>query len=158
MTDPPEDPDTALARYATDLADALDAAVPGWVERGVRRVLADQDIEVTPEVADATEAAGLAAQREGGGRLRTLLGADIDAQAGSPLAIVRSLVRYPTAVLRDAGATPVARDEFSVRSFPDDAYDLSPASFADVDPTLHEPGLAWGAAKAYVHLARHRDR
>jgi hypothetical protein len=50
----------------------------------------------------------------------------------------------------------VPRDEFSVRSFPDDAYDLSPASFADVDPALHEPGLAWGAAKAYVHLARRR--
>jgi hypothetical protein len=35
-------------------------------------------------------------------------------------------------------------------------YDLTPASFADVDPALHEPGLVWGAAKAHVHLARRR--
>jgi hypothetical protein len=50
----------------------------------------------------------------------------------------------------------VARDEFSLRNFPDDVYDLTPASFADVDPELHEPGLLWGAAKAHVHLARRR--
>jgi hypothetical protein len=50
----------------------------------------------------------------------------------------------------------VARDEFSERNFPDDTYDLTPASFADVDPSLHEPGLEWGAAKAHVHLARRR--
>jgi hypothetical protein len=43
-----------------------------------------------------------------------------------------------------------------MRSFPDDVYDLTPASFADVDPALHEPGLVWGAAKAHVHLARRR--
>jgi putative CocE/NonD family hydrolase len=43
-----------------------------------------------------------------------------------------------------------------VHSFPDDAYDLGPASFADIDPSLHEPGLMWGAAKAHVHLARRR--
>ena len=42
------------------------------------------------------------------------------------------------------------------RAFPDDVYDLAPASFADVDPALHEPGLVWGAAKAHVHLARRR--
>ena len=35
-------------------------------------------------------------------------------------------------------------------------YDLAPANFADVDPALAEPGLLWGAAKAHVHLARHR--
>ena len=41
-------------------------------------------------------------------------------------------------------------------SFPDDPYDLTPGSFADVDPSLHEPGLVWGAAKAHVVLARRR--
>jgi hypothetical protein len=35
-------------------------------------------------------------------------------------------------------------------------YDLSPAAFADLDPSLREPGLTWGAAKAHVHLARRR--
>ena len=88
--------------------------------------------------------------------MRALLETDVDAQAGNPLAVLRSLVGYPTEVLRAAGARPVARDDFAVRSFPEDVYDLSPATFADVDPELHEPGLVWGAAKAHVHLARRR--
>ncbi len=70
--------------------------------------------------------------------------------------MLRSLVPYPTAVLRAAGARPVARDEFAARNFPHDAYDLSPATFADVDPACTSPGLVWGAAKAHVHLARRR--
>jgi hypothetical protein len=93
---------------------------------------------------------------EGGPRVRTLLETDIDEQRTNPLAVLRSLVGHPTAVLREAGAQPVARDDFKQRAFPDDVYDLSPASFAEVDPLLHEPGLAWGAAKAYVHLSRRR--
>ena len=28
---------------------------------------------------------------------------------------------------------------------------------ADIDPELHEPSLAWGAAKAFVMKARHRE-
>jgi hypothetical protein len=40
--------------------------------------------------------------------------------------------------------------------FPDDDYGLTPASFADIDPALAEPGLAWGAAKAWVHRRRHQ--
>ena len=67
-------------------------------------------------------------------------------------------MRYPTEVLAAAGATPVERDDFAVRAFPDDPFDLSPAAFGDVDERLTEPGMRWGAAKAYVHLARRRSR
>ena len=41
-------------------------------------------------------------------------------------------------------------------TFPDDVYDLAPATFDDVSPDLHDPGLRWGAAKAHVHLKRRR--
>jgi hypothetical protein len=34
--------------------------------------------------------------------------------------------------------------------------DVVPATFADLDESLREPGLIWGAAKARAHLARHR--
>jgi hypothetical protein len=146
----------ALARYASDLADAVDAALPGWIERSVRRVLAAQGIALDAagegQLADAVREASA----EGGRRVRDLLTTDVDAQSGNPLAAIRSLVGHPTAVLRAAGARPVPRDEFAERSFPDDVYELSPATFADVDPALHEPGLVWGAAKAHVHLARRR--
>jgi hypothetical protein len=153
-----DDPDDAraLARYAAALADGIEEAIPGWIDRSVRRVLAAQGIAVDDDVAARIADAGRAAQSEGGRRVRALLSRDIDAQAGTPLAVLRSLVHRATAVLESTGAHPVDRDEFSERSFPDDVYDLTPASFADVDPALHEPGLLWGAAKAHGHLARRR--
>lgn len=153
-----DDPDdlAALAAYAGALADGIERAIPGWVERSVRRVLAGQGIAVDGDLSRRIAAAGADARDDGVPRVRRLLATDVDRQAGNPLAILRDLVRYPTAVLRSAGARPVGRDEFHERSFPDDVYDLSPAAFADVDPALHEPGLVWGAAKAHVHLARRR--
>ena len=115
-----------------------------------------EGIAVGPEIEQRTAVAARQAVDDGVPRVRALLAADVDAQRGNPLAVVRSLVRHPTDVLRAAGARPVPRDAFAERSFPDDVYDLSPAAFADVDPALHEPGLVWGAAKAHVHLARRR--
>ena len=50
------------------------------------------------------------------------------------------------------------RDAQAERLFPDDDYDLAPASFADIDPSVHEPGLVWGAAKAHVILKRRRGK
>jgi len=160
-TDPPRTPDdlgdaAALAGYAAALADGVERAIPGWVERSVRTVLAVQQIAAGPDVEAALADAATRARDDGAPRVRALLETDVDAQAGNPLAVLRSLVPYPTAVLRAAGARPASRDEFAERSFPGDVYDLSPATFADVDPDLHEPGLVWGAAKAHIHLARRR--
>jgi hypothetical protein len=50
----------------------------------------------------------------------------------------------------------VERDEVQAALFPEDPYDLCPATFADIDPSLAEPGLVWGAAKAFAHLQRHK--
>jgi hypothetical protein len=156
--DPLDDPAdaAALARYADRLAAAVDAALPRWVDRSVRRVLAAQGIVVDDAVTRAIDTAAEAARAEGMPRLRALLATDVDDQRTNPLAVLRSLVRHPTAVLRAAGAHPVERDEFQARAFPDDAYDLAPATFSDVDPAVGDPGLEWGAAKAHVHLARRR--
>jgi hypothetical protein len=156
MQDEEIDDLAALAGYARTLADAVDAAIPGWVDRRVREVLAAQGLVLDADGDGALVEAAQAARADGMPRLRALLEADIDEQRTNPLAILRSLVGYPTAVLQASGAQPVPRDEFAARNFPDDPYDLSPASFADVDPSLHEPGLVWGAAKAHVHLRRHR--
>jgi hypothetical protein len=114
--------------------------------------------EVDRERARAeAHAAGLRARDDVTPQIRTLLAADIDEQRGSPLALLRSAaVRYPTAVLRDLGVPPIVRDEAQERFFPDDIYDLAPANFADLDPALAEVGIAWGAAKAFEHLQRHK--
>ena len=138
--------------YATALADAIERVLPDWVVRSVARYTDD------PAVLARASDAGVEARAEVGPAVRALLEADIDDQRSTPLALLRSAVRYPTAVLREAGVPEVARDEFAVRAFPDDVYDLAPASFADVDPSLQEPGLEWGAAKAHTHLTRRRSR
>lgn len=156
MTD---DPGAELARYGRELADALEAVLPGWVRACVGRVLAEQGMELTDELDAAAVAAGDRAVADVGPAVRRLLDADIDAQRTTPLALVRTAVAYPTAVLRGAGAVPVARDRYAAEAFPADAYDLTPASFADLDTGgtgLAEAGLAWGAAKAFVHRRRHR--
>jgi len=146
-----------LDRIATDLADAVDRALPAWVVRCVVRVHEQQLHAPPPEVVlEAATSAGQAAQAEVGPALRTLLATDIDEQRTNPLSVVRGATRYPTAVLHDAGVPAVDRDAEAVRQFPDDRYDLTPLSFAELDPDLHEPGLMWGAAKAHVHLARRR--
>ena len=70
------------------------------------------------------------------------------------MAVLRRAVRYPTEVLAAAGAAPVERDDFAIDRFPDDVYDLTPASFGDIHPDLQTPGLVWGAAKAFAHRRR----
>lgn len=90
--------------------------------------------------------------------LRRLLAGDIADQGEAPLQVFRRGTRFATEVLRDAGVASVPRDDFAVRAFPDDVYDLAPAAFADIHPSLHEPGLVWGAAKAHVHLRRRREQ
>lgn len=164
-----EAPEAALARYADGLADAVEAALGAWVERAVARRLAyPSGAEPPPEtapppptpppdLATAAAAAGRRAVADVGPRLRDLLALDIDDQWTNPLAILRSAVAYPSAVLADAGAPPVERDAHDARINPDDVYDLAPVAFADLGPTVHERGLEWGAAKAHVHLRRRRE-
>lgn len=148
----------AVDSYAKDLADGVDAALAGWVERCVRDVMVAWLGEVPPPVAAEAAAAGQRATIEVGAAVRALLEADIDEQRQTPLTLVRAAVSYPTEVLAAAGAPPVARDDFVADAFPADVYGLSPASWAEVDPALTDVGLAWGASKAFAHRRRHMSR
>ena len=145
-----------LESYATALADGIEAAIPGWVEDVVARVHIAWAGSIDDDLREEARGAGRRAQAEIAPRVRALLLADIDEQRTNPLAIVRGAVLFPTEVLRVAGVPPVVRDAQAEQHFPADDYDLTPASFTDLDPALHEPGLVWGAAKAHVHLARRR--
>jgi hypothetical protein len=145
-----------MDEHGRALAEAIEAALPGWVERTVRQRLSDAGMTAEPGIVLAAERAGQVATREVGAAVRDLLDTDIDRQATTPLSLLRGAVRFPTGVLQEAGVPPVVRDEVQERLFPDDVYDLTPATFADVDPALAEPGLIWGAAKAHAHLQRHR--
>jgi hypothetical protein len=150
-----EPPASFLDESAARLADAAEAAIPGWVVRCVVRVYEGWSGPVPAEVEKASRVVGEKAAADIGGQVRRLLEADIDQQWTTPLELLRTAVRYPTALLAELGVPPVERDDFSARRFPDDLYGLSPASFGDIDPELGEAGLVWGAAKAFEHRRRH---
>ena len=138
------------------LADAVAAAVPGWIEGLVVARVEGWRGSVTPEVRAAAAGAGVAARDDVLPRLRDLLATDIDEQRSNPLALLRAATVHAHRVLEAEGVPAVVRDEFAERSFPDDVYGLVPASWSDIDPALHEPGMTWGAAKAYLFKARRR--
>jgi hypothetical protein len=138
-----------------DLAVAIESAIPSWVEHGVDRRYRAWVGEPPGELVEAARAAGAAARADVGPRVRALLDADIDDQRTTPLAVVREAVAYPTRVLADARVPPVVRDRFEEERFPDDVYNLTPATFSDLGPDVAEPAIAWGAAKAWEHRRRH---
>ena len=87
--------------------------------------------------------------------LRALFDLDPAAQRATPLEIIRSLHREAGVVLRGAGVHEVVRDQFEVRSFPDDVYGIvlkTPAELGDDE--LGGALLAWGLGKAKVLRAR----
>ena len=139
-----------MAEAADLLARRVVGALPYWVDRCVRRFLPDIDPAVVAPHAQA-------AVDDVGERVRALLALDVEEQATSPLALLRTAVKYPTEVLAAADVAPVERSDFDRRAFPDDPYGLTPAAWADIDPILHEPGIIWGAAKAFTVLSRRRQ-
>lgn len=145
-----------LADLAAELAAGVEAAMAGWVETCVRHRLVDFAGVADEQVMVAARSAGERARADVGSRVRALLELDPDQQWTNPLAIVRTGVAYPTAVLREAGVPPVVRDPLAAEQFPDDDYDLTPTRFADLDEGLFDTSIAWGAAKAFVVKARHQ--
>ena len=157
------DPERALAETGAALWAMVVAAVPQWVEGSVTRVLDAWEVG-RPGAVDrgaaqaAAAAAGRHARAEVARRLGELLSADSDAQRTTPLAVVRDATAHPAGVLDALGVAPVVRDRFDEERFPHDVYALTPASLATVHRALGPPALAWGAAKAAAHRARHGER
>ena len=129
-----------MLEHATALADALERVLPRWIGR------------VAPGVDPAPIVGAVMPE------IRALLASDIDEQRTTPLALVRDrAVPLLTAALAEAGALAVDRDDFTRSRFPHDVYGLTPSSWADIDESLTEPGIAWGAAKAFTHRQRHQS-
>lgn len=141
--------DDKLASYAEELRAGLAAHTADWVEGVVvAHVGADRASPIVASLAGDVDRALT--------DVAELLATDIDAQRANPLSVLRSLVTPITKALRSANVVPVNRDPDAQRLFPDDVFDLTPGSFSEVHPDLHMPGLAWGAAKAHVHIQRRR--
>lgn len=144
------DDERLLAEISDRLRSELARTVPAWIEDSIRG--RSGGAEVT---SDEVERAAADAAAFVDACLEELFETDVDRQRTNPLAVLRAATAYPTAVLIEAGAPEVRRDLFSSERFPEDVFDLVPATFADVAPELAEIGFAWGAAKARVHRRRH---
>ena len=160
MTPSPEE--TRHLRLLAESGAAILAGVtrelPGWVERQVSAIL------------DAWGRARRGDTRTGGTRrgepgraaadrveqeLHALFALDAGEQRATPLQIVRSAYREPTAVLEAAGIPPVERSEFDERAWPDDRYGLVIHDLGALgDEELAPLHFAWGMAKAGVLRAR----
>ncbi len=136
----------------------VERTVPSWVAAQVSRIAGAWgrlDPQARRALDDAVPGAGRAATQRVVERLRPLLRTDPESQASTPLEIVRTVYREPTALLERAGIPPVVRDDFDERAWPDDVYGLVPRTLGDLgDDELAPLQLAWGVAKATVLRAR----
>ena len=152
-----EDDDHRFAELAASLLDCIVAAFPAWMLRtaGVRATRSGVALDRINR--DRIEAVALMLATEITPRLKASLTADVDAGGPTPLSVLRSANGPLNDLLDELGVTPGSRDPFLVERFPDDRHDVGPAAFGDLDESVHEPGLMWGAARAHIHLSRRRD-
>lgn len=148
---------TTYLEVTNELVQALESALPEWVIDCVEKISVAWEGQTRPQLLAEAEQAAKKCYDEVMPDLRALLLTDIDSQFVSPLSVIRKAVSFPTKVLRDNNVPEVNRDEFAIRNFPEDVYDLSPASFGDLNEELHVLGIAWGAAKAHTHLQRRKQ-
>lgn len=98
--------------------------------------------------APGIDAAAAAGQEWLDEALGELLAAPFSVQSRSPLEVFQEAMRFPTAVLEDAGMEAVARDAVEVAALPGDLYGLAPVSSQELGDEAWRAHLAWGVAKA----------
>ena len=124
-------------------------SLPGWIRHQVSLRVDDPDRGRQEAAIDAVMADVTA-------RLDRLVAAPVTDPHSGPLECIRQSLGPVTALLRELGVEPPDRDPFDERARPADRYALGPMSFAELSPAVHEAGIAWGAAKAYLHRSTRR--
>ena len=146
-----------MDQYSTRLLETSDEVVTKWVERLIQRHCDEQKFS-DPRVGELCISVIAQVSTEVHDNLVELLSRDVFEQRTTPLAIFRQATRPITELLSNLGCSPVSRDEFNERSFPEDVYGLSPATWIDIDEALVEPGIEWGAWKAATIMMRKKDQ
>ncbi|MEI8323492.1 MAG: hypothetical protein WCG49_10315 [Actinomycetes bacterium] len=150
-----------LESATAELITAIDAATHEWLVRCVMKTYVQQlgtpRLDVEEKLLMAAQSFAEQGRAYVASALRSELNKDVDEQRVNPLQVLRNAVAFPTRVLQDFGVPAVIRDEMDARMMPDDVYGLSPAHWSDVQESLVEPGIIWGAAKAHKVLQRRRE-
>lgn len=142
------DDEQAYIDYGEQLREAVADSIRPWLTTQVRdRFGIDPDL-----LADEISAIAIDADA----RLEELVHADVDTPLSGPLERIRGAVEQLNPRLVELGAVPPSRDPFDVRIRPDDIFALGPVAFFDLGDRVHEAGITWGAAKAYLHQARRK--
>ena len=147
---------TTYESATSDLIDAIGRVVEPWLMRIAVDTFVLHVGSVSPEFRLAAENAARAGGEWVLARLQATLRVDVDEQRVNPLQTLREAVRFPTEVLREAGVPVKVRDEYDEKINPEDVYGIGPAHWNDIDESLTEPGIVWGAAKASTVLQRRR--
>jgi hypothetical protein len=137
------------------LVEVAESVTPVWAKTLIERFTGLSQIPVSDEQRVAVIETVTIQTLSG---LRQLLALDPEEQRTNPLTVFRRATAPITALLAELNIPPIRRDEFAQRSFPDDIYGLSPATWSDISEQLIEPGLEWGAWKATVIMSRHHPR
>lgn len=137
----------------TEISETLYSAVlsevPAWVRRLAKERAADAS---SLELSDTPERTATWAR----GQFDQMLATAPSELRMNPLSVLRSSTRFLGEVLKRAGIEEPRRDSFLVEQFPDDVYNLNPASFSELSERLGPMGIAWGAARAYLHQSEHQ--
>lgn len=142
------DDEQAYIYYGELLREAVAEALGPWLVTQLR-----DRFSIDPELlADAIDVVVADADA----RLKVLVHADVDNPLSGPLERIRGAVEQLNPRLVELGAVPPTRDPFDVRIRPDDVFALGPVAFSDLSDRVHETGITWGAAKAYLHQSRRK--
>ena len=106
--------------------------------------------ELPEEVLDAIHVAS----NEAVSNIQTLVQADVDMALSGPLEQMRQALAGLAPILDAHGFERPSRDPVESEMRPHDVHSLGPMSFMDLGAEVHEAGIAWGAAKAYLHRQR----
>lgn len=140
--------------YSQRLFDVVDRVVDDWLSARADAVLMRAGRVTGVDLIESAKRQAAATVRRD---LADLLALDVFDQRRNPLEILRAATQPLTRALRTLGVDEVERDDFQRRSFPDDIFDLCPATWTDVHADLAEVGLEWGAWKAATVLSRRRS-
>ena len=141
--------------YSTRLLETMQVVTEPWLRGLVERIVSSQGMSDSVDV-ERLEGVISSARSDLLAALHRLLEIDAWEQRRNPLELVRGATMGLTVELASLGARSVPRDEFKERSFPDDVFDLAPATWSDVHPDLHEVGLEWGAWKAAAIMSHRK--
>lgn len=144
--------------YSDAFAQAVMDVIGPWAEQSMRAVFHGAHVPIDDEIATRINVVQTEVVDQVGQAFHALMNTDIDQQRTTPLEVIRAAVPLCTALLADYNLAPVQRDSFAQQQFPGDLYGLTPHHISDIDESLREPALVWGAAKAHVHLQRHQHK